>query len=152
MWDSHHCTATLSFLWQRLFDWFWIYDGNNSEQSNNFPLAITLPFGTLSLRGKWMRWDLSMSLVALCEEQIKVRIQMQNTWLLNSHSGSSAWRLSTFLWHSTVCKMLFDFLSFSFHSDSGKEIPFSRIVREKSKTRNVAFLEFVIQQILIFFK
>lgn len=70
--------------WQSLFDGFWIYDGNNSERSNNFPLAITLPFGTLSLREKWMGWDLAVSLVAPCKEQIKVRIQMQNTWSLNS--------------------------------------------------------------------
>lgn len=65
------------------FGWFWIYDGNKSEQSNNFPLAITLPFGTLSLRGEWMCWDLSMSLVARCKKQIKARIQMQNKWLLS---------------------------------------------------------------------
>lgn len=102
MWDSHHCIATLSFLWQSLFDWFWIYDGNNSEQSNNFPLAITLPFGTLSLREKWMCWDLSMSLVAQCQEQIKVRIQMRSMWLLNSTSGSSAFRNSAFVWLFTA--------------------------------------------------
>lgn len=93
MWDSHHCTATLSFLWHSLFDGFGIYDGNNSEQSNNFPLAITLPFGTLSLRGKWMCQDLYMSLVAEYREQIKVRIQMRSTWSLNSSSGSLVLRL-----------------------------------------------------------
>lgn len=38
-----------------------------------------------------------MSLVALCKEQIKVRIQVQNMWLLNSSSGSSALGLSTFV-------------------------------------------------------
>lgn len=84
MGDSHHCTATLSFLWHSLFDWFGIYDGNNSEHSNNFPWAITLPFGTLSQRGRWMRWDLSMGLVAPWKEQIKVRIQMQSPSLWDS--------------------------------------------------------------------
>lgn len=43
-----------------------------------------------------------MSLVAQCKEQIKVRIQMRSMWLLNSTSGSSAFRNSAFVWLFTV--------------------------------------------------
>lgn len=106
MWDSHHCMATLSFLWQSLFDWCWIYDRNYSEQSNNFPLAITLPFGTLSLRGKWMCWDLSISSAAQCKEQIKVRMQLNThgCFVISSRSPAFIWLIKS----SCKLKFIFD--------------------------------------------
>lgn len=47
-----------------------------------------------------------MSLVAQCKEQIKVRIQMRSLWLLNSTSGSSAFRNPAFVWLFTVYQIL----------------------------------------------
>lgn len=84
-----------------------------------------------------MHWDLSVSLGARCKEQIKVRIQMRNTWLPKSSSGSSAIRLSTFVWHFPIYKTVIYLLFLTLTMTLGGKYSFLHFVKKETEAGNV---------------